>query len=291
MEIAGANDLPDAVMTDGSFLAYRISPGDLPAPESIYKKIFSASNRHPFCLLVTKEAAGLDGLTDLILTLSFHHNYYKVDFGIPVLLFEATDADQESTLSACRNALLEQGYDDLDCVVIGSHDAYSWPGKGTRGFHSDLTVTDPEKLSQLYDRLFGSTELTELSFFLNVQRSSDLIEGTRSLLKADEQARDRHPATYALWQAFRLHQETQCELRFTIGLLQQRLASQMGYHSFYNPAESHVGRQIMEITEFYKYEYEILPLWYKRLGHIIKVLMGKRTLKSLFSDRVKKYKV
>jgi len=34
----------------------------------------------------------------------------------------------------------------------------------------------------------------------------------------------------------------------------------------------------------------VLPLWYKRLGHIIKVVMGKRSFKSLFSDKVKKYR-
>jgi len=42
--------------------------------------------------------------------------------------------------------------------------------------------------------------------------------------------------------------------------------------------------------EWYHYEYEILPLWYKRFGHIIKVIMGKRTFRSLFNDNVKKYK-
>ena len=42
--------------------------------------------------------------------------------------------------------------------------------------------------------------------------------------------------------------------------------------------------------KWYYYEYEILPTWYKRLGHIVKVLMGKRTFRSLFSDKVKKYK-
>jgi hypothetical protein len=41
---------------------------------------------------------------------------------------------------------------------------------------------------------------------------------------------------------------------------------------------------------WYKYEYDILPLWYKQFGHIIKVLMGKRSFRSLFNDHVKKYK-
>lgn len=45
-----------------------------------------------------------------------------------------------------------------------------------------------------------------------------------------------------------------------------------------------------ELQDYYKNEYEILPMWYKRFGHILKVLTGKRTFQSLFSDNVKKYK-
>jgi len=37
-----------------------------------------------------------------------------------------------------------------------------------------------------------------------------------------------------------------------------------------------------EILDWYHKEYEVLPLWYKRFGHIIKVFKGKRTFKSLF---------
>jgi hypothetical protein len=48
--------------------------------------------------------------------------------------------------------------------------------------------------------------------------------------------------------------------------------------------------EVNYILKFYKNEYEILPLWYKRLGHIIKVIQGKRSFRSLFDKRVKKYK-
>lgn len=51
------------------------------------------------------------------------------------------------------------------------------------------------------------------------------------------------------------------------------------------------GHAAKEIQEFYNREYEILPLWYKRFGHIVKVLTGKRTFSSLFRSNVKKYKV
>lgn len=42
--------------------------------------------------------------------------------------------------------------------------------------------------------------------------------------------------------------------------------------------------------KWYYHEYEILPLWYKKFGHILKVILGKRSFKSLFRDNVKKYK-
>ncbi|TWI83674.1 GT2 family glycosyltransferase [Lacibacter cauensis] len=38
-----------------------------------------------------------------------------------------------------------------------------------------------------------------------------------------------------------------------------------------------------EIKSWYHKEYEVLPLWYKRFGHIIKVIRKDRSLKSLFS--------
>jgi len=49
-------------------------------------------------------------------------------------------------------------------------------------------------------------------------------------------------------------------------------------------------KQTADNVEWYHHEYEILPTWYKRLGHIVKVLMGRRTFRSLFSDKAKKYK-
>lgn len=48
-------------------------------------------------------------------------------------------------------------------------------------------------------------------------------------------------------------------------------------------------KQTADNVEWYRHEYEILPTWYKRIGHLIKVMMGKRTFRSLFSDKVKKY--
>jgi hypothetical protein len=47
--------------------------------------------------------------------------------------------------------------------------------------------------------------------------------------------------------------------------------------------------QVAALQKYYNNEYEILPLWYKRVGHVVKVLMGKRSFKSIFRNNVKKY--
>jgi len=43
-----------------------------------------------------------------------------------------------------------------------------------------------------------------------------------------------------------------------------------------------LNKQNHEINSWYQKEYEVLPKWYKRFGHVIKVLSGKRTMGSLF---------
>lgn len=39
-------------------------------------------------------------------------------------------------------------------------------------------------------------------------------------------------------------------------------------------------RETENILEFYHKQYEVLPLWYKKFGHLLKILSGKRKLKS-----------
>jgi len=62
------------------------------------------------------------------------------------------------------------------------------------------------------------------------------------------------------------------------------------YRHFIQLSKSVQEKEYYEVLDWYRSEYEVLPLWYKRFGHIIKVLMGKRSFRSLFSDNVKKYK-
>jgi hypothetical protein len=43
------------------------------------------------------------------------------------------------------------------------------------------------------------------------------------------------------------------------------------------------------IADWYLNQYEVLPLWFKRTGHIVKVLYGKRSWRSLYDNTAKGY--
>ncbi|MGZ5219640.1 MAG: hypothetical protein ACXWC7_06165, partial [Chitinophagaceae bacterium] len=62
------------------------------------------------------------------------------------------------------------------------------------------------------------------------------------------------------------------------------------YQDFLSLSKAVQEKEYYDVLNWYRREYEILPLWYKRVGHIIKVVMGKRRFRSLFRDDVKKHK-
>ena len=63
------------------------------------------------------------------------------------------------------------------------------------------------------------------------------------------------------------------------------------YLSFVHISKKLDKNQYYELQKWYNNEYEVLPIWYKRLGHVIKVITGKRTFRSLFDDSAKKHKL
>lgn len=60
--------------------------------------------------------------------------------------------------------------------------------------------------------------------------------------------------------------------------------------SFVEVAKNKYKDDYESLFEYYHKEYEVLPVWFKRLGHIIKVLTGHRKFKSLISNERKEKK-
>lgn len=52
-----------------------------------------------------------------------------------------------------------------------------------------------------------------------------------------------------------------------------------------NKSEMFHKNQYDELRNWYHEQYDVLPLWFKRAGHIVKVIQGKRSLKSLIKNK------
>lgn len=82
-----------------------------------------------------------------------------------------------------------------------------------------------------------------------------------------------YPDIYALLQTVgRLEEESKRE-KAVLKFLQQEVNNFKVYNK-----ELQAGNETENILNFYHTQYEVLPLWYKRFGHVIKILMGKRKL-------------
>lgn len=145
--------------------------------------------------------------------------------------------------------------------------------------------TSPRELTAHYTSLLAGDHCygNELFFYAS---SPEVVAPTLSTLSQIEQKfKHEFPAQTALIQAYQLLEKELRSLRRKQASIEAELSHQKQYVEVLR--SNHSTR---ELQDYYTNEYEILPLWFKRLGHLVKVLTGKRTFRSLFRDDVKKYK-
>jgi hypothetical protein len=277
-------------------MVYTLSKETLPLIDSFYERVCTAGQKYPFCLLIEpdnyhwNDVSHLEKIIETIISVTFHYHYLKLKFNAPVLLFRGAETDIGRYISQCREALLCQGYDEIECILLDGGHALSWPEKGKKGICFHLQTDHRHQIPSYTESILAIASLDH-SFFFELKALSGLSDILEALRVAEQNISDQHPSLCHLLKEGRMLINRQQELDLQLGLLREQLDSKNSYHSSAHPATAYLTNQIKAITKFYKYEYEILPLWYKRLGHILKVLMGKRTFKSLFDDNAKKYKI
>ena len=131
------------------------------------------------------------------------------------------------------------------------------------------------------------------TFFFKIPAAGSLSSASASLQSAlvsfrsvESALGQRAPQFYALIQAYGELEEKFNSLQRKYAASALELQHQQQYVETLRS-----GHAAKEIQDFYTREYDILPMWYKRFGQLLKVLTGKRTFSSLFRDNTKKYKV
>jgi hypothetical protein len=287
------DNLPKVQLPENAYISYKISTASIHLIDFFYRKLFSSPEKYPFCLLISlenelnKPAGGFDSLVDFLVAFSFHFRYIKVNYDSPLILFEIDKEETNEYISIIKEALKGHGYNDIETVVIYKNNIS--PTERKKNIRFDLHDNIDGLLCE-YISSIKKLNSSDSSFFFFLDKPENLPEILDRIQKAETIIREDLPQTYYLLKEnISLRAEEQ-ELLLKIELLGEQLNSLNNYHLYYNSSDTRYKRQITELLKFYKSEYEILPLWYKRFGHILKVIMGKRTFRSLFNDNVKKYK-
>lgn len=251
---------------------------------------------HPFCLLVewnintpADKDGSLDKLVNAILAVSFHYKYISYEADTPFFIFDDQSGNLTDYIGLLESAFIAQGFRGIAYLIIKNERLYvnkssraDWTGFALLKLQNDVAKT-------YYDLLLSPDPF---SHFLVAEAASltELGQIGNEVAAAERDLQDNLPQTYFLLSKITGMYQNQKKDMQQLKALAEKLESAAQYMTLHKLTDNEYRKKIMGIVEFYNYEYEILPLWYKKLGHLIKVLMGKRTFKSLFNDNVKKYK-
>jgi hypothetical protein len=287
------DNLPEVRLPENSYLSYKINAASIHLIDSFYRKLFLSPKRYPFCLLIdmeyelNKPGAEIHTIIDFLVSFSFHINYLKANHDNPIVIFEINKTDRCEYLSTIRETFKSHGYNDIETIVLHK-DGLPLPEKQRKNicFYLEKGMST---LSSQYINSIKQLSSSDSSFFFFLNNPEQLPDVLDTIQKAEQMVSEDLHQIYYLIKENKSLTAKEHELCSKTELLQEQLDSLNNYHLF-NNSDNRYKKQVIEIAKFYKNEYEILPLWYKRIGHILKVIMGKRSFRSLFNDKVKKYK-
>lgn len=271
--------------------AFKLRCADLAQPFSA--KLYE--QHQSFCLFVEWDTnsftqnKAFTHFTDAMIAAAFHYKYEGLQSGYPFFIINDISNDLSEFIEKINSCFVKQGFNGIKYIAIQNKSIASFitdsqPPEGVSFIKTPGDADTTYYNLLLSDAPFSNLIIAEAASCAEVQNIVQRLNETERRLK------EKHPKTYYLLSmiADLAVRNTQTQEQLTtlyekVKALEHNLKQDLGNKGY--------RKKISKIVEFYKYEYEILPKWYKQLGHIIKVLMGKRTFKSLFKDDVKKYTV
>ena len=292
--ITEVNHAFDPGTSDSIFNSFVFNVQDAKATDAVFRQVFATENTAPFTLTLQLTKLFQNPITgkwfDELCLILCHPDYIKQNEQpiLGVLYNEKDLRRKDEFLRQLHTKLKAQGFDQI--------------------LVTDLVMLQPEEPINLSYTFYKHTlettafytwylhQLTKAPSLLNI-----FIPYTNNLhiatfLSEQQQAEKHLIANEPLVYRFILQlQNKEAELqqyKALVRALTEDLSSKKAYLDFllgkFKEGGDNVDlNEIMKIKKFYHREYEVLPLWYKRFGHLIKVVSGKRTFKSLFNDNLK----
>lgn len=201
----------------------------------------------------------------------FYHTSYKKIQNAPLLY--CFDDLPDILYKKALGYFTKHGFENLHLIsfdiakVISSH------------AHLDLSKLN-DVVVQLTLKNIANNKLKKIDLFLKFNTHHEIATTLLKLKKSEVDLLEINETYQLLVRVFNMD-EKNSNLKFYL----KKADAENNNSKIYL---SHQQKSAREILDWYVKEYEALPLWYKRFGHIIKVIIGKRSLKTLFYNNVKK---
>jgi hypothetical protein len=295
IDITRLDELPDVPLPENAFLSYSITPDNIQHINSFYKKLVLSGRNAPFCLFIdvndgkTLPVDEFEKNIEYLVSLSFQYAYIKLNGDNPLFIFNSGTAHSDSYITILRKNFTDQGYNNIETIIVENNSVYDHTKKDNKTICLYPKMSSDELLSE-YAGAIKKITTTGYSFFFFPDNPGNITKILATIDEAELNLQKDVPQIYFLLKENRMLALKEQQLQIKAALLEEKLDSLKSYHLHTNAPETRYKKQVTELLDFYNTEYEVLPLWFKRLGHIVKVITGKRTFKSLFNDNVKKYK-
>jgi len=275
--IDSINDMSGSDWKHGFCLDLSQEPEDMKALYLILQRL---PRENPFAILLTGKSLAQrvsDSYLESILTLFFQPSYF-LDFEIPVIFLRQNAINQAGFIERLSEICLKQG---LPLLMLKTKSADSVEKPETHVYEVRTCDLDLNAIVERWLTQYLEYNNPSEIHFLFEKNGPGLPAVLDTMHKKELDLYNTEIYKYA--SLFYEKQKLISKYKNELDLMVSVEKNTQGYLRMQK-------KQTADNVEWYHHEYEVLPAWYKRFGHFIKVLTGKRTFRSLFSDKVKKYK-
>ncbi len=280
--ISSAGRFTDKVLHEkDATYAIRLTPEALwSAHNSVFETYFQSPDPCSVCLDLTKTKRLTEQELQLIeqgiARVSFSPSYLKHGDAPVILLLTSQDSDQQFidlVKKRIESTLLAQGF-ELALLFALTDGLQNIQQNVERCYYLNLTHGDlPTNLVRI-NELYEENIVMNAFFFMNCSENTECFQIIQEIVLAEQRFAARKPTVYALMQQL---QALEAERDLLISENKRTQVLVQDGSNYLKQLKQDAGSTILwwenenqKIIRFYQTEYESLPLWYKRFGHLIK---------------------
>lgn len=267
----GEATLEDANLDGGFMQLHVVDLNDIAKLLDLIKYYYQNKVSQKFGIaLKNVSATNTDALFDAMVLLA-HPNHLGSSASMKVFLLDAFNESKKIV----ETFLIRQGYQESKVMLLASE--YVTEKNYFSLYSNQDCLLHCTSRSDFYQHYHSYLERSfEPDAFLVVKEKLQVQDTYSFLLEVLNAYKKSNPYLFSLLSQLHKFEKENQHLRCLATLRESQLKN---FQKLFE--ENAKNSEIDYILNFYHKEYEVLPLWFKRLGHIVKAATGKRSWSSL----------